>query len=338
MDVIGQGTFGKVVRAWDQVRRCHCAIKIIRSIQKYRDASQIELRVLQHLKRSDPMNTRRCIHLLDTFEHRNHICMVFELLSQSLYDFMKDNQFNPFPLSQVRAFASQLVGAVAYMHTQKLVHTDLKPENMMLHRKDSHCDVIVHPGLQPLNQKFPGQNRKVLLSPEMMLIDFGSATFDGEYHSSVVSTRHYRAPEIILNMGWSYPCDIWSIGCILVELYTGEALFQTHDNLEHLAMMEAILGSFSPRFVASLPAGARKLFTKSARVDFPNDHVSRASRKFVKGLKPLNYTIRPEHSAFLDLVKQMLEYDPTKRLTAQEALKHPFFRETWAPPTGPRYS
>ena len=84
------------------------------------------------------------------------------------------------------------------------------------------------------------RHRKVLLDPEIRLIDFGSATFDDEYHSSVVSTRHYRAPEIILNLGWSFPCDIWSIGCILVEFFTGDALFQTHDNLEHLAMMEAV--------------------------------------------------------------------------------------------------
>lgn len=55
-----------------------------------------------------------------------------------------------------------------------------------------------------------------------------------------MSTRHYRAPEIILGLGWSFPCDIWSIGCILVEFFTGDALFQTHDNLEHLAMMESV--------------------------------------------------------------------------------------------------
>ena len=51
------------------------------------------------------------------------------------------------------------------------------------------------------------------------LIDFGSATFDWEHHSSVVSTRHYRAPEVILELGWSHPCDVWSIGCIIFELY-----------------------------------------------------------------------------------------------------------------------
>lgn len=81
----------------------------------------------------------------------------------------------------------------------------------------------------------------MLLDTEIRLIDFGSATFQDEYHSSVVSTRHYRAPEIILGLGWSFPCDIWSIGCILVEFFTGDALFQTHDNLEHLAMMEAVI-------------------------------------------------------------------------------------------------
>ena len=96
----------------------------------------------------------------------------------------------------------------------------------------------------------------------MRLIDFGSATFDWEHHSKVVSTRHYRqgyifgeniffllflshllrAPEVILELGWSQPCDIWSIGCIAFELYLGFTLFQTHDNREHLAMMEKILG------------------------------------------------------------------------------------------------
>ena len=85
--------------------------------------------------------------------------------------------------------------------------------------------------------------RRVLLDTEIRLIDFGSATFQDEYHSSVVSTRHYRAPEIILGLGWSFPCDIWSIGCILVEFFTGDALFQTHENLEHLAMMENVVGS-----------------------------------------------------------------------------------------------
>ena len=102
------------------------------------------------------------------------------------------------------------------------------------------------------------RQRRVLLDSEIRLIDFGSATFDDEYHSSVVSTRHYRAPEIILNMGWSFPCDIWSIGCILVEFFTGDALFQTHDNLEHLAMMECVIGhKIESRIIKQVMQGGR---------------------------------------------------------------------------------
>jgi len=102
----------------------------------------------------------------------------------------------------------------------------------------------------------PLQNKvvKTLRSTEIRLIDFGSATFDKEYHATVVSTRHYRAPEIILGLGWSHPCDIWSIGCILVEFFTGEALFQTHENLEHLAMMEKVFGPM-PRDYADTASG-----------------------------------------------------------------------------------
>lgn len=92
-------------------------------------------------------------------------------------------------------------------------------------------------------------NSRILTNTDIRLIDFGSATFEQDYHSSVVSTRHYRAPEIILGMGWSYPCDIWSIGCILVEFLTGDALFQTHDNLEHLAMMVVVLGKIPAKLI-----------------------------------------------------------------------------------------
>lgn len=129
------------------------------------------------------------------------------------------------------------------LHDLNLIHTDLKPENILL--VDSQYQTFTYNRPVPSSSALTNRTakfRKVLLEPEIRLIDFGSATFDDEYHSTVVSTRHYRAPEIYLNIGWSYPCDIWSIGCILVEFYTGDALFQTHDDLEHLAMMEAVCG------------------------------------------------------------------------------------------------
>ena len=140
------------------------------------------------------------------------------------------------------------------------------------------------------------RQRRVLLDSEIRLIDFGSATFDDEYHSSVVSTRHYRAPEIILQLGWNFPCDIWSIGCIIVEFFTGDALFQTHDNLEHLAMMEAVCnGKIEQKLIRQVMQNNRsngsntasKFFNKT-KLDYPNNETSKASRKYVKAMKHLS--------------------------------------------------
>lgn len=161
---------------------------------------------------------------------------------------------NTFPL----CYDSTNVPALV-LHDLNLIHTDLKPENILLVGNSYQTFTYNRqiPSSSTQTQRAARQ-RRVLLDTEIRLIDFGSATFDDEYHSSVVSTRHYRAPEIILNLGWSYPCDIWSIGCILVEFFTGDALFQTHDNLEHLAMMESVCnGRIEPKIVRQVQAGSR---------------------------------------------------------------------------------
>ncbi|THC90108.1 hypothetical protein EYZ11_010440 [Aspergillus tanneri] len=302
--LLGQGTFGKVVEAYDKHRKTRCAVKIIRSIQKYRDASRIELRVLSTLASNDKQNRNKCIHLRDCFDYRSHICIVTDLLGQSVFDFLKGNGFVPFPSSQIQNFARQLFTSVAFLHDLNLIHTDLKPENILL--VNNAYQTFTYNRTIPSSSHAisrSARQRRVLLDSEIRLIDFGSATFDDEYHSSVVSTRHYRAPEIILNLGWSFPCDIWSIGCILVEFFTGDALFQTHDNLEHLAMMEAVIGDrIDTRLVRQVMQGGRsgsqnqsaKYFIRN-RLDYPNEETTRASRKYVRAMKQL--TVRPLNSS-----------------------------------------
>ncbi|KAK3820747.1 MAG: kinase-like domain-containing protein [Linnemannia elongata] len=322
--LLGQGTFGKVVECFDRDTGKHCAIKIIRAVQKYRDASKIEARVLNTLKRSDPRNSFKCLHLNEIFDYRNHVCMVFDLLGQSIYDWLKDNSFCPFPPNQIQQFARQLLTSVAFLHRLRLIHTDLKPENILLANGNFRTEPY---------KKSPTNTRRVLLDPDIRLIDFGSATFQDEHHSTVVSTRHYRAPEIILGMGWSYPCDIWSVGCILVEFLTGEALFQTHDNLEHLAMMQAVLGPIPEKLIRASQRAQQKFF-HHGRLDYPNEETKRNSRKYVKALRPLrDYVVpagnRSENtsfaSEFMDLLSRLLTYDPDHRITAAEALRHPYF-------------
>ncbi|RKP06349.1 kinase-like domain-containing protein [Thamnocephalis sphaerospora] len=303
MRLLGQGTFGKVAHCWDRQTRRYCAVKIIRAVQKYRDASRIEIRVLRELQRWDPENQYRCIHLRECFDYRNHICMVFDLLGQSVFDFMKSNHFAPFPAEHIQQLAQQLITSVAFLHRIGLVHTDLKPENILLVNDAAH-------------------------TTEIRLIDFGSATFEKEYHSAVVCTRHYRAPEIILGCGWSYPCDMWSIGCILVELFTGEALFQTHDNLEHLAMMEAAIGPMPSSLIQRANHAGREFF-RHGRLAYPASATTRASRKYVAAMRRLENIVVPNcpfNIYLLDLVQRMLIYDPAERITAEEALRQPFFQ------------
>lgn len=325
--LLGQGTFGKVVEALDLSTRTLVAVKIIRSIPKYRDASKIEVRVLKTLKQHDPTNKYKCIHLIEWFDYRNHICIVSELLGKCIYDFLKENNFAPFPRLHIQDFARQVLASVAFLHDLTLVHTDLKPENILLVNNDYRIVSTSHPS----NSKRSAPASKMILSStEVRLIDFGSATFESEYHSTVVSTRHYRAPEIILGLGWSYPCDAFSIGCILVEFYTGVALFQTHDNLEHLAMMEAVMGSMPGLFARKAAKTKCEFFKEGAKLDWPprSKKITPQSRKEVKATRPLSEIIPGTdivNTQFQDLVRQLLHFDPDQRLTVKDALLHPFF-------------
>lgn len=321
---LGEGTFGRVLECWDRKHKDYVAIKIVRNVQKYRDAAMIELEVLNTLMWNDPNCHWHCVGLREWFNYRGHVCMVFEKLGPSLYDFLRKNRYRPFPMAYVRSFGLQLIESVAYLHTLSLVHTDLKPENILL----------VNNNYKKLNNSKVG--KRIPETETIRLIDFGSATFEDQYHSSIVSTRHYRAPEVILGLGWSYPCDMWSIGCILVELLTGDALFQTHENLEHLAMMEAVLGPLPEHMIAQASRHSAKYFYKQSRLYWPEGAISRDSERVVRKMKSLEDIIRGAgeldalqnlYEPLLELLRGLLRYEPSERLTATEALKHSFFSE-----------
>ncbi|KAK5825125.1 hypothetical protein PVK06_019929 [Gossypium arboreum] len=322
---MGEGTFGRVLECWDRQTREYVAIKIVRSIRKYHDAAMIEIDILQHLAKNEK-GTSGCVQIRNWFDFRNHICIVFEKLGPSLFDFLKRNKYSPFPVGLVREFGHQLLESVAYMHDLHLIHTDLKPENILL----VSSEYVKLPGC-----KSSSDETHLWCLPKssaIKLIDFGSTAFDNQNHSSIVSTRHYRAPEIILGLGWSYPCDLWSVGCILIELCTGGALFQTHENLEHLAMMERVLGPLPEHMIRRASRGSEKYFRSGSRLNWPEGAVSRESIRAVKKLDRLKNMVSQhvESSRYFlaDLLEGLLKYDPSERLTARQALNHPFFSES----------
>ncbi|KAL0907328.1 hypothetical protein M5K25_021729 [Dendrobium thyrsiflorum] len=316
---MGEGTFGQVLECWDREAKEMVAIKIVRGIKKYWDAALIEIDVLQQLLKHQAASGL-CVQIRNWFDYRNHICIVFEKLGPSLYDFLRKNGYRPFPIDLVREIGRQLLESVAFMHDLRLIHTDLKPENILVVSQE-HVNVSDH--------KFPSHNMRLPKSSAVKVIDFGSTTYDSHDHNYIVSTRHYRAPEVILGLGWSYPCDVWSLGCILVELCSGEALFQTHENLEHLAMMERVLGPIPRHMMKRADRHAEKYFRRT-RLNWPEGASSRESINAVhKMLRLQNLVMKHvDRSAgdLIDLLQGLFKYEPAERLTAHEALRHPFFR------------
>ncbi|KAK1286275.1 Serine/threonine-protein kinase AFC1 [Acorus calamus] len=323
---MGEGTFGQVLECWDMENKEIVAIKIVRSVYKYREAAMIEIDVLQKLAKHDIGGTR-CVQIRNWFDYRNHICIVFEKLGPSLYDFLRKNSYRSFPIDLVRDLGRQLLESVAFMHDLRLIHTDLKPENILLVSSES----VKVPDYKFLSwsSKESSYFKNLPMSSAIKLIDFGSTTFEHQDHNYVVSTRHYRAPEVILGLGWNYPCDLWSVGCILIELCSGEALFQTHENLEHLAMMERVLGPLPQHMVNRADRRAEKYFRRGVRLDWPEGATSRESMRAVWKLPRLPNLVMQhvDHSAgdLIDLLQGLLRYDPNDRMNAREALRHPFF-------------
>ncbi|KAK6626822.1 hypothetical protein RUM43_003356 [Polyplax serrata] len=312
---LGEGTFGKVLQVKDVNKPgTVIALKIIKNVEKYREAAKLEIKALQKIKEKDPECKYLTVKMMCYFDLSGHVCIGFEMLGLSVFDFLKDNNYQPYPLEHVRHITYQLCYSVKFLHDNKLTHTDLKPENILF--VDSSYETIY-------NAKKKREVKRVKRS-DVRLIDFGSATFDHEHHSTIVSTRHYRAPEVILELGWTQPCDVWSIGCIMFELYLGITLFQTHDNREHLAMMERILGTVPYKM-------ARKTKTKyfyHGKLEW--DEKSCAGRYVRENCKPLHrYKVADdeEHAQLFDLMERMLEYDPSQRICLGDALRHPFFEK-----------
>ncbi|MEJ1272892.1 hypothetical protein NN561_003750 [Cricetulus griseus] len=283
VDTLGEGAFGKVVECIDHgMDGLHVAVKIVKNVGRYREAARSEIQVLEHLNSTDPNSVFRCVQMLEWFDHHGHVCIVFELLGLSTYDFIKENSFLPFQIDHIRQMAYQICQSINFLHHNKLTHTDLKPENILFVKSDY---VVKY------NSKMK-RDERTLKNTDIKVVDFGSATYDDEHHSTLVSTRHYRAPE-------------------------------THDSKEHLAMMERILGPIPAHMIQK--TRKRKYFHHNQLDWDEHSSAGRYVRRRCKPLKEFMLCHDEEHEKLFDLVRRMLEYDPAKRITLDEALQHPFF-------------
>lgn len=327
--LIGKGSFGQVVRAYDHAGHCPVAIKIIKNKKAFHDQAHIEIKLLKLIRQyqSDDNFVQtgkdNIVQLKTHFMWRNHLCLVFELLSYNLYDLLKNTRYHGVSLKLTRKFAQQILAALQYLSRSELgiIHCDLKPENILL------CN--------------PKRSA-------IKLVDFGSSCQVGHRIYQYIQSRFYRSFEVLLGIPYDISIDMWSLGCILIELHTGEPLFngcneldQVNKIVETLGMPPASLldkgyktGKFFVKFpnqtgshyyvprkhkkcrVQYLPPGTRKLY-HILGVDSGGPH---GRRRGEDGHSTADYL------QFLNLVLQMLEYNPARRIKPEQALRHAFFQ------------
>lgn len=298
---VGQGTFGTVLECYDTKRKKSVAVKVIRSVEKYMDAGYNEIDIHDTLRE---MGSVCHVRLLKYFEIEDHLFLVFDLMNETLDERLE--RVGP-SLQFCKHIGYQLLKALQHCHAQNLIHTDIKPENVMFDTNNEN---------------------------DMYLIDFGNALVSTSVHALertyVITTQEFRAPEVILGLVWNTPVDIWSAACVLYELATGDQLFPTSDPLEQLARMEKLIGVRMEQMMClyayeSSDEKNNRKYTTESRLNWPNGAVSQESIDRVSAQRSL--TSMNLDSDLVDLLRRMLMFDPSQRITAKQAIEHPFFDE-----------
>ncbi|RAH81803.1 protein kinase [Aspergillus japonicus CBS 114.51] len=293
IDVLGKGSFGQVVRCIDHKTGGLVAVKIIRNKKRFHQQALIEVNLLQKLKEWDPQRRHNVVNFTQSFYFRGHLCISTELLGMNLYEFIKAHDFKGFSLKLIRRFTKQMLNTLVLLQAKKVIHCDLKPENILL------C----HP-----------------LSSDIRVIDFGSSCFENEKVYTYIQSRFYRSPEVILGMSYGMPIDMWSVGCILAELFTGYPIFPGENEQEQLACIMEVFGPPEKHLIEK--STRKKLFFDS--LGKPRLTVSSKGRRRRPSSKELRQVLKCDDEAFLDFISRCLRWDPARRMSPQDALRHEF--------------
>lgn len=313
---IGKGTFSKVFAAVDLEKNNWVAIKIVRNTDKYKLAAKVELSILKLITSHEEGMihgcSTNCIQLLNHFTYNDHPCFVFELLGRNLYTFTHANRYMPFAYSHVKNFVSQMLEALCFLHSQSVIYADMKPENVVF-----VYDSTVKKKIHDVIVEIPKDTR-------VKLIDFGSSLYADRRFTHLVQTRHYRAPEVVLGIPWSKEIDIWSLGCLIIELITGRMVFNTHCSIDHLNQMDRLIGPM-PEDLRDSATKYANLFNEDGSLQLKNATISKVQcMPLAHYFERLMHT-EPSMKSLMDLVEQMLQWRPESRIKPNVALQHAYF-------------
>jgi len=323
-DLLGDGTFGRVLACKDAEKGQRVAVKVIKGVRRFFEHAEAEAEVLRDIQRLDASNKSNTVELRNIFVHaEKFFCMVFEPLDTSLRDFLKLNSGQGLFMADVKQIATQLLQSLEVLHSIGLTHCDLKCRNIML--RNAACDVVPHP-------RVPGAQTRKLHNPSITIIDFGGAVFEDDRHDGRIGTRQFRAPEVVIGLQWDEMADMWSAGCIICMTYIGQRIFSMHEDMEFFAICHRALEKETPSSMvaAALQSGVLEGLTFEEGSDgswhlaWPRCAPDEKAVERVKAVVPIREKVCERHASFLSLVLGLLELDPRRRWSAASSLKCPF--------------
>ncbi|KAF2300494.1 hypothetical protein GH714_013820 [Hevea brasiliensis] len=280
---IGRGAYGIVCSVLNSETNEMVAIKkIANAFENHMDAKRTlrEIKLLRHFDHENVVAIRDVIPPPLRREFTD-VYIATELMDTDLHQIIRSNQ----SLSEEHCqyFLYQILRGLKCIHSANIIHRDLKPSNLLL---NANCD--------------------------LKICDFGLArpTSENEFMTEYVVTRWYRAPELLLNSSdYTAAIDVWSVGCIFMELMNRKPLFPGKDHVHQLRLLTELLGT---------PTEADLGFVKSED-----------ARRYIRQLsqyprQPLAQVFPHVHPLAIDLIDRMLTFDPTRRITVEEALAHPY--------------
>ncbi|KAI0949590.1 hypothetical protein AcW1_009149 [Taiwanofungus camphoratus] len=343
LDILGQGTFGQVVKCQNMKTHEVVAVKVVKNKPAYFNQSMMEVTILELLNsQCDPHDEHHILRLRDSFIHKNHLCLVFELLSSNLYELIKQNQFQGLSTQLVKVFTAQLLDALTVLKDARLIHCDLKPENILL---------------------------KSLQSPQIKVIDFGSACHERQTVYTYIQSRFYRSPEVLLGIPYTAAIDMWSLGCIAVELFLGLPLFPGTSEYNQITRIVEMLGT-PPQYMLDMGKQTSQFFDSHVDVygqkkyrlknieQYSREHNTQEQpgKQYFKAnslpeiiqqapMPTFKSTSRQAHevekemnhrASFIDFCQGLLNMNPIERWSPQQARMHPFITgEKWTKPWTP---
>ncbi|XP_043913164.1 homeodomain-interacting protein kinase 4-like [Protopterus annectens] len=327
VEILGKGTFGEVVKCWKRSTGEMVAVKVLRGCDKL--MIENELQLLNSLKGIDA-DKCHIIKFYECFHDDYAVYLSFELLEQSLYEYQRKNNFISLPVMHIRTITLQILKALSKLEELSIMHTDVKPENIMIVNQESY----------PFQVK---------------LIDFGSASLLNQMHSvkePYIQTRFYRSPEILLGLPFNEKIDMWSLGCVIAELWLGFPLYPAsneYDQIRYICETQGLPGNHLLSAASKAKLFFKQVTEHNASPDWQLKSVTEyenetgmmplETRKYIlrslddiETVKQTNIEIPhcdrlPEsrdRKSMVELLKMMLLLDSSNRISPNAALKHPF--------------